>query len=375
MVAGDGNGETAAMTTLLFTGFPGFLGSALLPRVLARDPDARAVCVVQDRFEALAKTRVDELVAADPSLAGRIDLVEGDITEPDIGILNVAELRSKVTHIWHLAAVYDLSVARDVAMRINVTGTRNVLDFARGCPALERLEYVSTCYVSGRYAGTFKEDDLIKGQSFNNFYEETKYLAEVDVREAMNEGMPANIYRPSIVVGDSRTGATQKFDGPYFVIRWLLKQPGRWAVLPILGDPSAVRLNVVPRDYVIDAIEYLSGETGNTGTTFSLGDPAPLTIADMLVELERSSGKKLVRVRLPRKSAKWSIDKVPGVFRLLEIPAAATDYFVHPTFYDCTHTLGALAGSGITCPPFASYVDHLVDFVRAHPEIASDAMI
>ena len=110
-------------------------------------------------------------------------------------------------------------------MRINVDGTRNVLDFAQEARNLRRLHYVSTCYVSGRTAGVFTEHDLEKGQSFNNYYEETKYLAEVEVQQRMRAGLPTTIYRPAIVVGDSRTGATQKYDGPYFVIRWLLRQP------------------------------------------------------------------------------------------------------------------------------------------------------
>src|SRR5690606_11041620 len=129
----------------------------------------------------------------------------------------------------HLAAVYDLEVVRELGMRVNVDGTRHVVAFCQACPDLERLQYVSTCYVSGRWPGIFRETDLIKGQRFNNFYEETKYLAEVIVAEAMQDGMPATIYRPSVVGGASATGATQKYDGPYFILRWLLKQ-GRIAV-------------------------------------------------------------------------------------------------------------------------------------------------
>jgi len=120
-------------------------------------------------------------------------------------------------------------------MKVNVEGTRHMLDFADGCSSLRRFQYVSTCYVSGRYAGIFRETDLSKGQTFNNFYEETKYLAEVEVQEQMRQGLPATIYRPAIVVGDSRTGDTQKYDGPYFAIRWLLRQPGI-AIMPVVGD-------------------------------------------------------------------------------------------------------------------------------------------
>src|SRR5207247_6389267 len=135
-------------------------------------------------------------------------------------------------------AIYDLSVSRDAGMRVNVDGTRHVLDFAERCPSLQRFHYVSTCYVSGRHHGVFGEDDLDVGQRFNNFYEETKFLAEVEVRR--RSGLPVTIYRPSVVVGDSRTGETQKFDGPYFVIQWILRQP-RVAFLPVVGRPSRYR--------------------------------------------------------------------------------------------------------------------------------------
>ena len=161
-----------------------------------------------------------------------MELAVGDITKPDLGLDSVSRLKEQTSEVFHLAAVYDLSVPRDVGMRVNVTGTRNVLDFAESARRLRRLHYVSTCYVSGRYAGIFSEADLEKGQSFNNYYEETKYLAEVEVQGRMRGGLSATVYRPAVVVGDSRTGATQKYDGPYYVIRWLLKQPSV-AVLPV----------------------------------------------------------------------------------------------------------------------------------------------
>ncbi|MBV9044635.1 MAG: SDR family oxidoreductase, partial [Alphaproteobacteria bacterium] len=216
------------MGTIVFTGFPGFLGSELLPRLLRRAPGDEALCLVQSKFAELARERARGL--------DRVKLAEGDITAP------LAIDPTDVTEIYHLAAIYDLKVPRELGLRINVDGTRNVLDFAERCPSLKRLHYISTCYVSGRYDGVFTEDDLEKGQRFNNFYEETKYLAEIDVRARMKQGLPATIYRPSVVVGDSASGATQKFDGPYFVIQWLMRQP-RMAVLPVAGRPSRYHFN------------------------------------------------------------------------------------------------------------------------------------
>lgn len=361
------------MRDVLFTGFPGFLGSRLLPRILGRSEDLRAVCLIQPKFALLSRQRVQEIVAAHPQLDGRIELVEGDITAPDLGLGKADDLHRSVVEIYHLAAVYDLSVRRDVGMRVNVDGTRHVLDFAERCPGLERLQYISTCYVSGHYAGAFTENDLDKGQKFNNYYEETKYLAEVEVQMRMAEGLPATIYRPAIVVGDSRTGATQKYDGPYFVIRWLLRQPFI-AFLPMVGDAKAHRVNLVPSDFVIDAITHLSGLEHSAGEVYQLADPAPLTVDELVKVIGRATGRKVVRVPMLMAAAKAAIEYVPGVYQLMQIPSESVDYFAHPTHYTSFHTQRDLQGSGISCPPFATYVRHLVDFVRAHPEISSEAM-
>jgi nucleoside-diphosphate-sugar epimerase len=362
------------MATVLLTGFPGFLGSELLPHILARSAGDRATCVVQRKFAALARARAGELSARDPSLAGRIELVEGDITAAGLGLGGGSPPRREVAEIYHLAAAYDLSVARDLGMKVNVQGTRNVLDFAERCPALRRVHYVSTCYVSGRLPGTFHEDDLVRGQTFNNAYEETKYLAEVELQERMKAGLPATIYRPAVVVGDAVSGATQKFDGPYFVIRWLLRQ-GRVAVLPTVGDSRASSLNLVPRDFVVAAIAYLSGIARSRGRVYHLADPEPLTVDALIDAIAVATGRRVLRVPLPLSFAKAAIDRVPGVYRLMQIPSSAIDYFVHPTRYATDRAREDLAPSGLAVPPLRTYLDRLVAFVRAHPEIGSQAMV
>ncbi len=357
---------------VFFTGFPGFLGVELLPRILARRPGDEAVCLVQRKFAELARRRAAELEAAHPHLAGKVRLVEGDITRAGLGLADPAAAAADVSEVFHLAAVYDLSVPRDVGMRVNVEGTRNVLDFAARAPRLARLQYVSTCYVSGRHPGVFAEADLELGQEFNNFYEETKYLAEVDVRARMAAGLPATIYRPAVVVGDSTTGATQKYDGPYYFIQWVLRQT-LVAIVPTVGDLSTF-VNVVPRDFVVSALAYLSSLEVSRGKTYQLADPAPLRVSEILDEVERVTGKRLVKVPLPTVLAKAAIDHVPGVYQLLRIPSSAIDYFVHPTRYDTRNVLADLAGSGIACPPLRAYLDRLVSFARAHPEVQATAM-
>src|SRR5687768_2016366 len=139
---------------IFLTGFPGFLGSELLPRLLART-DHSAVCLIQPKFRALAEQRL----SSRPELAKRVRLIEGDLTAP-LDHIDAHDIRE----IWHLAAVYDLGVSREAGMRVNATGTSRVLDLAEHAPNLERLHYVSTCYVSGRHHGRFLESDLEVGQ-------------------------------------------------------------------------------------------------------------------------------------------------------------------------------------------------------------------
>lgn len=362
------------MPKVFFTGFPGFLGSELLPLVLARDPEFEALCLVQARFADLARQRLEELDARHSGLGARVQLIEGDITQHNVGLQGVENLTAEIAEIYHLAAVYDLSVPRKLAMAVNVEGTRRMLRFAESCPNLDRFQYISTCYVSGRHAGLYTEDDLDKGQVFNNFYEETKFLAEVEVQTWRDQGLPTTVYRPAIVVGDSQTGATQKLDGPYFIIRWLLRQPNV-AILPVVGDPSAVRVNLVPRDFVVAAIAQLSGMRESDGKVYQLADPDALTVEQLLKEIEMATGRKVVRLPLPVGATKLALDYVPGVYWLIQIPSAAIDYFVHPTHYSSDNTQADLAGTGIEVPPIHSYLRRLVEFVESHPDADLGALV
>jgi thioester reductase-like protein len=361
------------MKGIFFTGFPGFLGAELVPRVLHRAADARVVCLVQPKFAALARQRANEIEQRDPSCRGRIRIVEGDIAQKDLGLPNAAALARDTNEIFHLAAVYDLSVGRELAMKVNVEGTRNVLAFAERVPDLRRLQHVSTCYVSGRHPGRYTERDLDVGQTFNNFYEESKFLAERVVHEAMKSGMKGTVYRPAIVVGDSHTGATQKYDGPYYVIRWVLRQP-KIAFVPVIGRPKRFHVNIVPRDYVVGAIDSLSGMDVSAGKVYQLADPEPLSVDRLLHAIADATAHRIVRVPVPPRLAKGAIDRVPGVYGLMKIPSSAIDYFVHPTEYTNIEAVRDVQGSAALPPHVDEYLPILVDFVRRHPEITSEAM-
>lgn len=359
--------------TVLFTGFPGFLGSGLLPRVLVRAPGVEAVCLVQPPFAELARRRANDMAVGDPRLQGRIRLVEGDITRPDLGLAAGRDaLLTSTREVYHLAALYDLAAGQEPARRVNVDGTRHVLAFASSCRALVRLHYASTCYVSGRYAGRFTEAQLEESQAFNNFYEETKHAAEVLVRNAMAGGLPATIYRPAIVVGDSRTGATEKYDGPYHTVRWLLRQP-RVTVIPLPAAAGTTQLNLVPCDFVLDAIAALGAGDHAIGRTFHLADPSPLTVRRVIEVIARETGRRVLPVPVPSALARAAL-RVPAVSRRAPIPASMLDYTALRARYDTTETTRALEGTGIACPRFTDYAARLVAFVRAHPDVRVAAM-
>jgi thioester reductase-like protein len=367
---------------VLFTGFPGFLGSALLRRVLARG-DGPVACLIQPRYRDLAEERAREIVAevggngsgsGDGGDPPAVHLYEGDVTEPDLGLgsaLDDPDLLAGVGELYHLAAVYDLSVDADLAAAVNVRGTEHVLDAAEKL-GVDRLHYVSTCYVSGRYDGAFTEDHLREGQSFNNHYEASKYRAEVAVRERMAAGVPATVYRPAIAVGDSETGETDKLDGPYNLLRLLLAQPRRLAVAFSVPGAAETELNVVPRDYVVDAIAELSGRPETVGETYQLCDPDPLTVPEFVAALSDAAGRRTVTVSTPKPVAKAAARLLSAAG--VEVEPATIDYFDHPTRYRCPNAREALAGTGVSVPPFESYVDRLVAFAREHPDLGDEPM-
>jgi len=364
---------------IFLTGFPGFLGKEILPHLLKRDARKKAVCLVQDRFldQAKKELKVQGRKHPEVDLENRVSLLVGDITDPHLGLGDdFDKYAQKVTEVYHFAAVYDLDVKRDFAYKVNVDGTQHILNFCEASPKLKRHHYVSTCYVSGKYKGLFTEDHLEEGQSFNNFYEETKYLAEVLVKNAMQNGMPTTIYRPSIVTGDSTTGRTQKYDGPYYMLRWLMRFPFA-GVFPTLGDGTKYTMNIVPRDYIIDSISALSGMKESLGKTYNLADPDPLTIAQIADAFGKALGIFVVKLPLPLNAdmAVMAMKNLPVLRNFMGVPTKAIAYFGHPTNYGTTNATKDLQHAGITCPNYADYMDNIVRFVKANPDISSKAMV
>ena len=276
------------MTTVFLTGFPGFLGSALVERLLARyDEETTVTCLVQPKFRRQAEDRAAELAGDED----RVEFVEGDLTDPQLEIDEEYDrLQDETVEVFHLAAIYDLAMEREPGRAVNVEGTRHVLEFAAGVEDLRRLHHVSSVVVAGTDDGPFTEEMLLEGQKHSNYYETTKFQSEVLVQERMDD-IPATIYRPGVAVGDSETGETQKYDGMYAFLEMLADQ-GDTAVVPAVYGSGSAEFNVVPRDYIVDALGYLSGIEESEGKVYHLADPDPPTTTELIRTLGDAAGKK-----------------------------------------------------------------------------------
>ncbi len=352
--------------TIFLTGFPGFIAARLI-KELARGGETRFFLLVQSKFLSGARAGVARLAEETGACAERFQILEGDITEPRLG-MSEAEFeraRAETTTLFHLAAVYDLGVRRELAMRVNVEGTRRVNEFARACAKLGRYHYVSTCYVAGLRTGLIREDELEHTAGFRNFYEETKYLAELEV-ERLKRELPVTIHRPAVVCGDSQTGETAKYDGIYYLIKYLLMQP-RLLSLANIGNPD-VRLNVVPVDFVVAAMAALARDERAVGATVQLADPRPLTTAELFETIAQALAGRGSRLRLPKPLVRATLG-MPLSEKLTKLPRVGVPYFFLKQTYDTTRAKRLLAPHGVSCPPFPTYVRALIDFVIRHPEL------
>ena len=348
-----------ASDQLLVTGFPGFIGSRLVASLIEGRPQARVIALVEssmaDRARETARRIDDE----------RIEVLTGDITDPRLGLADhdYERLAGALTAVFHLAAIYNLAVPFDVAQEVNVEGTANVLDLCSRAERLERLNYVSTAFVAGRRDGVVYEHELSLGQSFKNHYESTKFQAELWVRHAM-ERIPTTIYRPAIVVGDSRTGETAKFDGPYFLLRMLSRLGSRGIPLARLG--STAPFNVVPVDLVVDGIAAVSSDPEAVGETLHLVDPEPLSSRELFDALAEEYAGRRPRLALPPAAADATLRFGPARRALDGIPRESLVYLTHAVDFDARRASALLDRHGLRCPRLREYLPTLVTFFREH---------
>jgi nucleoside-diphosphate-sugar epimerase len=351
--------------TIFLTGFPGFIAGRLVKRLALEG--ARFLLLVQPAFMERAREEAARIAAETNAAASHFRLIEGDITRPDLGIspLELESACEETTIVFHLAAIYDLAVERGLAMRVNVEGTRNVNQFALTLPNLRRYHYVSTCYVAGLRTGVILETELQHESGFRNFYEETKYLAEVEV-EALKPKLAVTIHRPSVVCGDSQTGETAKYDGVYYLVHYLRKLPSLLSLANI-GNPQ-VTLNLVPVDFVVEAMTALVKDERATGKTLQLADPNPLTTHELFEAIARALVGRGSRITLPARLVRSTLSlRVSST--ITGLPQSGVPYFFLNQTYDTTHANELLSTHGVSCPPFTDYVGALAEYVAQHPKL------
>ena len=352
--------------TFFITGFPGFIASRLLRRLA--ESDNQFLLLVQPDFVAQAGRELEVIAQETRRQLSNFQILTGDITEPELGLSenDLARARSDSTVLFHLAAIYDLAVNQDLALRINVDGTRNVNNFAQSLPHLRQYHYVSTCYVAGKRAGRIFENELRHDAGFRNYYEETKYLAEIEVEDLKSQ-LPITIHRPSVVCGDSRTGETAKYDGIYYLINYLLKWPSLLSNFNIGNDD--VSLNLVPVDFVVEAMSALASDTNAIGKTLQLADPNPLTTRELFNMIARSLVRREARITLPARLVESSL-LLPLSPAISGLPHRGVPYFFLKQNYDTTQASTLLAPHGVNCPRFSSYVKTIVDYAASHPKLS-----
>ena len=352
------------MAGLIFlTGFPGFIGSRLVARLLEEDGEARIAALVEPKMAARAREAAGRIAGGD-----RVEVIEGDIARIDLGVSGELweRLRAETTVAYHLAAIYNLAVPLDIAQKVNVEGTGNVLNLLRKAERLERFNYVSTAYVAGDRHGAVYEHELSLGQGFKNHYESTKFQAEVWVRSLMDR-IPTTIYRPAIVVGDSRTGETQKFDGPYYMLRTVGVAAGRHMPIPQFGASNAP-FNVVPVDFVIDALSVADDDPALVGETLHLVDPDPITAAEVFGLLAKEYAGRAPSYKLPPRAVQTALRSKRVRTMFSGAPPESIEYLNHSVRFDTRRADELLARHGLRCPRFEEYVGPVVKFFREHEE-------
>jgi thioester reductase-like protein len=331
--------------------------------MLAGDSELRIAALVEPSMVERARSAAGELAGGD-----RIEILSGDIGERGLGLggADLERLKAEVTVAYHLAAIYNLAVPLEIAQRVNVEGTGNVLELCERCERLERLNYVSTAYVAGERHGVVYEHELSLGQGFKNHYESTKFQAELWVREMMNR-VPTTVYRPAIVVGDSKTGETQKFDGPYYMLRTIAVSVARKTPIPQFGS-SGAPFNVVPVDFVVDALAAMASEPAAEGQTLHLVDPDPISARELLTALSQEYAGKAPAYKVPPRLVESSLrfKAVREVFS--GAPQQSIRYLNHEVRFDTRKADDLLARGGLRCPRFEEYVGPVVKFFREHED-------
>ena len=365
------------MKCVFITGGSGFLGREMILRLLRTDEQVQLALLMRPGRKESAQERVAELMdrlfgkGDAAQYLPRIQAIAGDLTLPDLGINERDRqwLVRSVTHVMHLGASTDFGAPIEISRHYNVEGTRSVLDLcaeAREQGRLERLDYISTAYVAGTKSGQVSESHLMRGQSFANSYEQSKFEAELLVREFANV-VPTAIHRPSVVVGNSRTGFTPHFKVLYWPLRLLAKR-----LLPFFPVSRKAFLDVVPVDFVADSMHAIMFDPTAIGKTFHL--TAGYGLEAKLVEVVRDSYKFAGVPKIPMIPC-WMFDfiaktRLRRLFReefwdAVDMASPYRDY-VYGTGvrFENEATRAWLAERGIAAPVWRDYSAAILGFCK-----------
>lgn len=355
---------------LLLTGATGFIGTELVARTLERT-ERSVTTIVRADDDVHAQQRIDGLLHGmfgprAEAYRGRVRAVAGDLTAPALGLAPAVrdELAERATTIIHSAASISFTLDLAQARRVNVEGTRHVVELAERAAArgggLHCYGHISTAYVAGAHPGRFAESDLDVGQRFHNTYEQTKFEAEALVR---GRDLPVRILRPSIVVGDRHSGWTAAFNVLYWPLRALSR--GLFAAIP--ADPRSP-VDVVSVDYVADAIHALVHDPTPVGghdgveTYHLIAGRQAATLEEVCASACRYFGRPVPRVVSPAQFAALDADEIAATGQALETGRIYFPYFTLGSEFSDEATRARLEPAGIRVSPLAEYLERLLDF-------------
>jgi thioester reductase-like protein len=369
---------------ILVTGATGFLGGAITKRLLVLGHELRLLIRKRQRNRSITEdfiinNHINESLYE--LFLDNVEIFEGDITSECLGLGEgiYKKLCSEVDEVFHCAAATHFEKQRaDELMMVNVNGTENLLRFANSAKQ-KRFHYISTAYVAGKRDGVVFEDELDKEPQFNNEYEKSKFVAEqMVVQYAKNNAIPYTIYRPSIIVGDSRTGFTCKFDNLYLFAKVLLNIKNDYVnrqrqdstdqdenvTIRVPGDPNAT-VNLVPIDYVADAIVAISRKREAVGKILHIANPNPPVLNELRDFLMTVLEIKGVDISIEGQMEHKRLSTIERLF--LRQTRTYYPYIFGKLRFDCNNTQDALKGTGINCPAIThDLIKTLLDYAISH---------
>ena len=356
------------------TGATGFIGKRLVKKLLDRKGS-----VVHFLIRQASEGKVAGLREYWGVSAARAVPVFGDLTSKKLGVSAEAikSLKGKIDHFHHLAAVYDLEADEESQIAVNIEGTRNTVELAKAIGA-GHFHHVSSIAAAGLYEGVFREDMFEEAENADHPYFMTKHESEKIVRTECK--IPWSVYRPALVVGDSQTGEMDKIDGPYYFFKLIQRMRQilpPW--MPSVGLEGG-RINIVPVDFVVDALDHISHQKRSSGACFHLVDPVGYRVGDVLDILSKAAHAPKMNLFINAalmgfipKSVKKGLMALAPVRRVykaimqdLGLPEDMMNFVNYPTRFDCRETLAALKGSGIACPNLKDYAWRLWDYWERH---------